>query len=26
GFGTNELKSSVEMDGLYLNIGLNIGF
>lgn len=26
GFGTNELKSSVEMNGLYLNIGLNIGF
>lgn len=26
GFGVNELKSSVEMNGLYLNVGLNIGF
>ncbi|CAA6817077.1 MAG: Unknown protein [uncultured Sulfurovum sp.] len=26
GFGERELKSSVEMNGLYLNVGLNIGF
>lgn len=26
GLSTRELKSSVEMDGLYLNVGLNIGF